>query len=238
MPPGPTGALGDGRWTGLEKTTHCLPRFLSRLHAWKRGYTVEATRSPPERGMHVGHGGDVIAELTTDHQEVEEFFGKIQALPSGDERRKKYAEKAVIELVRHSVAEEAYLYPAVREFLPDGDTVADKEIEDHAKAERIMKELEGADADDPRFDRLVDDLMTEIRAHVRDEEDHLFPRLRTAASAEELAKLGDKVRQAKKTAPTRPHPSAPDTPPANKLLAPGAGMVDRLRDALTGRGKD
>ncbi len=188
--------------------------------------------------MHVGHGGDVIAELTTDHQEVEEFFGKIQALPSGDERRKKYAEKAVIELVRHSVAEEAYLYPAVRQFLPDGDAVADKEIEDHAKAERIMKELEGADADDSRFDRLVDDLMTEIRAHVRDEEDHLFPRLRTAASAEELAKLGDKVRQAKKTAPTRPHPSAPDTPPANKLLAPGAGMVDRLRDALTGRGKD
>ncbi|MFC7818964.1 hemerythrin domain-containing protein, partial [Streptomyces sp. NPDC057367] len=55
---------------------------------------------------------------------------------------------------------------------------------------------------------------------------------------DELMKLGDKVRQAKKTAPTRPHPSAPDTPPANKLLAPGAGMVDRVRDALTGRGKD
>ncbi|MEU3960334.1 hemerythrin domain-containing protein [Streptomyces buecherae] len=186
----------------------------------------------------MGHGGDVIAELTTDHHEVEEFFGKIQSLPSGDERRKKYAEQAVMELVRHSVAEEAYLYPAVREFLPDGDAVADKEIEDHAKAERIMKELEGVAADDSRFDRLVDELMTEIRAHVRDEEDHLFPRLRAAASAEELATLGDKVRQAKKTAPTRPHPSAPDTPPANKLLAPGAGMVDRLRDALTGRGKD
>ncbi|PNG20684.1 hemerythrin, partial [Streptomyces cahuitamycinicus] len=35
----------------------------------------------------------------------------------------------------------------------------------------------------------------------------------------------------------RPHPSAPDTPPANKLLAPGTGMVDRLRDMLSGRGK-
>jgi hypothetical protein len=50
-------------------------------------------------------------------------------------------------------------------------------------------------------------------------------------------KLGDQVRRAKKTAPTPPHPSAPDTPPTNKLLAPGAGMVDCLRDALTGRGK-
>lgn len=41
--------------------------------------------------------------------------------------------------------------------------------------------------------------------------------------------------------PTRPHPSAPDTPPANRLPAPGAGTVDRVGDvgdALTGRGRD
>jgi hypothetical protein len=79
--------------------------------------------------------------------------------------------------------------------------------------------------------------MTEIRSHVTDEEENLFPRLRAACPAEALDTLGDKVRQAKKLAPTRPHPSAPDKPPANKLLAPGAGLVDRLRDALTGRGK-
>ncbi|MFJ9037752.1 hemerythrin domain-containing protein [Streptomyces sp. NPDC102406] len=186
----------------------------------------------------MGHGGDVIAELETDHREVEELFGKIDALPSGDEQRKKYADQAVIELVRHSVAEEAYLYPAVRDLLPDGDKVADQEIEDHAAAERTMKALEGAGAGDPEFDRLIGELMTEIRSHVRDEEDNLFPRLRAAASEDELMKLGDKVRRAKKTAPTRPHPSAPDTPPGNKLLAPGAGMVDRIRDALSGRGKD
>ncbi|EMF23994.1 hemerythrin domain-containing protein [Streptomyces pseudogriseolus] len=186
----------------------------------------------------MGHGGDVIAELTTDHREVEELFGKIEALPSGDEQRKKYADQAVIELVRHSIAEEAYLYPAVREFLPNGDGIADKELEDHAEAERTMKDLEAVDAGDPEFDRLIGELMAEIRSHVRDEEDNLFAQLRSAASEDELMKLGDKVRQAKKTAPTRPHPSAPDTPPANKLLAPGAGMVDRIRDALTGRGKD
>ncbi|ARE72724.1 hemerythrin [Streptomyces sp. Sge12] len=186
----------------------------------------------------MGHGGDVIAELTFDHQEVEDFFKHIQELPSGDPRRKRYADKLTIELVRHSVAEEEYLYPAVREHLPDGDAIADKELEDHAAAERIMKDLEGCKADDPRFDGLVDTLMTEIRAHVADEEGSLFPRLRAACSADTLAGLGDKVRSAKKTAPTRPHPSAPDKPPANKLLAPGVGLVDRLRDAMSGRGKD
>lgn len=186
----------------------------------------------------MGHGGDVIAELTTDHREVEEIFGTIEALPSGDARRKTKADQAIMELVRHSVAEESYLYPAVREHLPDGDTLADKELEDHAAAERTMKDVEGCEADDPRFDALMTKLMAEIREHVADEEENLFPKLRAACPAEVLGELGDKVRTAKKTAPTRPHPSAPDTPPANKLLAPGMGLVDRLRDMMSGRGKE
>ncbi|MGW6982352.1 hemerythrin domain-containing protein [Streptomyces sp. NPDC054932] len=186
----------------------------------------------------MGHGGDVIAELTTDHQEVKDFFRDIGGLPSGDPRRKDCADKLTIELVRHSVAEEVYLYPAVRKHLPDGDAIADKEIDDHAAAERIMKDLEGCDADDPRFDGLIDKLMTEIREHIAEEETVLFPRLRATCSAAALDELGEKVRSAKKTAPTRPHPSLPDEPPANKLLAPGVGLVDRLRDAMSGRGKD
>ncbi|GGM15355.1 hemerythrin [Streptomyces fumigatiscleroticus] len=185
----------------------------------------------------MGHGGNVIDELVTDHREVEEIFGRIEALPSGHQDRKMYADRVTMELVRHSVAEEAYLYPAVREHVPGGDALADKEIDDHARAEQIMKDLEGCGAGDPDFDRLTGMLMSEIRSHVADEEGNLFPRLREACSPQALDQLGDKVRQAKKTAPTRPHPASPDKPPMNKMLAPGAGLVDRLRDAMTGRGK-
>ncbi|MER6349880.1 hemerythrin domain-containing protein [Streptomyces sp. NPDC001595] len=185
----------------------------------------------------MAHGGNVIDELMTDHREVEALFGRIEGLPVGHKDRKMYADQVTMELVRHSVAEEAHLYPAVRAHLPNGDAMADQEIDDHSKAERIMKDLEGCDADDPEFDRLVGMLMSEIRSHVADEEQNLFPLLRQACPAETLDELGDKVRQAKKMAPTRPHPSAPDRPPANKLLAPGMGLVDRMRDALTGRGK-
>lgn len=63
------------------------------------------------------------------------------------------------------------------------------------------------------------------------------PPRRDACSAEQLDELGEKTRRAKKTAPTRPYPSAPDKPPANKLLAPGTGLVDRARDLLSGRGR-
>lgn len=185
----------------------------------------------------MGHGGDVIAELTHDHREVEDLFGRIEALPPGDKQRKVYADQAVMELVRHSMAEEEYLYPSVRQHLVGGDDIADKELHDHAGAEQIMKDLERYEADDREFDELIGKLMAEIRSHVAEEETNLFPKLRVAASAGVLNDLGEKVRRAKKSAPTRPHPAAPQTPPANKLLAPGAGLVDRIRDAVTGRGK-
>jgi hypothetical protein len=103
--------------------------------------------------------------------------------------------------------------------------------------EKLLKELEGRDAEDPRFDDLVARLRLAVSEHVRDEEGRLFPLLAAACTAEALDALGDKVRAAKKTAPTRPHPSAPDKPPANRILAPGVGLVDRARDLLSGRGR-
>ncbi|MCX5417897.1 hemerythrin domain-containing protein [Streptomyces sp. NBC_00059] len=185
----------------------------------------------------MGHGGNVIAELTTDHREVDELFAKIEAQPVGDTQRRKLVDELTIELVRHSVAEEMHLYPAVRDHVEGGDGLADKELSEHAEVERHLKDLERLSADDPEFDHLVAKLKLEVSAHVRDEEGRLFPLLAAACTPQALDELGDKIRSAKKTASTRPHPSAPDTPPGNKLLGPGAGLVDRARDMLTGRGR-
>lgn len=185
----------------------------------------------------MAQGGDVISELINDHREVKELFTRIEELPPGDDQRKTLADQVTIELVRHSIAEEEYLYPAVRDYLPNGNALADKELADHSSAERTMKELESCKAGDAKFDMLVTRLIAEVREHIQDEETNLLPKLRTACTPEALEQLGDKVRRAKKMAPTRPHPAAPDKPPLNKLLAPGTGLVDRARDAITGRGK-
>ncbi|MGW2051710.1 hemerythrin domain-containing protein [Streptomyces sp. NPDC001858] len=187
--------------------------------------------------MEQGDGGNVIDELVTDHREVEELFGRIEALPPGAEDRRRYADRATMELVRQALAEEEYLHPSVRRRVPGGDVLADDELDHHARAERIMKDLEGRAADDPEFDRLVTLLMREIRSHLADQERNLFPRLRAACPTVILDGLGDKVRKARETAPTRPRPSAADEPPADRTLAPGVGLVDRLRDAMTSPGK-
>ncbi|GAA2282721.1 MULTISPECIES: hemerythrin domain-containing protein [Kitasatospora] len=185
----------------------------------------------------MGHGGNVIEELTADHREVEEIFGRLQAMTGRGQELRDLVDEVTIELVRHSVAEEQYLYPAVREHIQGGDRLADKELDDHARVEKILKQLEKMNTDDAHMSMMLQQLMDEVTVHVQDEENNLFPMLRQACTPEALDDLGDKIRRAKAMAPTRPHPAAPDTPMASKILAPGAGLVDRARDFVTGRGK-
>lgn len=64
--------------------------------------------------------------------------------------------------------------------------------------------------------------------HRRELADHMI-------ADSELRDLGEKVLTAKDAAPTQPHPSSPKQPPANLVLDPGAGLVDKVRDGLSGR---
>jgi hemerythrin superfamily protein len=173
--------------------------------------------------------------ILDDHRSVESVFGELEKDTGTPERRRELADHVIAELVRHSVAEEMYMYPVTREVLPDGDKIADHELEEHAEAEQVMKDLDGVDASDPKFDQLLGKLISDIRHHVEEEEADLLPRLQEACSEDQLRDLGEKVLKAKEIAPTRPHPAAPDKPPANKLLGPGVALVDRMRDALSGR---
>ena len=71
--------------------------------------------------------------------------------------------------------------------------------------------LESADVDGPGFSALMDELAETLRDHVQDEEAEQFPELREAIPRDEMVALADKVRTAKQAAPTRPHPSAPNS---------------------------
>ncbi|MFJ8162432.1 hemerythrin domain-containing protein [Streptomyces sp. NPDC096136] len=184
----------------------------------------------------MGHGGNVIDELMADHREVEEMFARIQAMTGSGQELRDLIDEITIELVRHSVAEEQYLYPAVREHVEGCGPMADKEVEDHGRVEKMLKRLEKTDTDDAHMSPLLQQLMDEVAAHVQDEEHNLFPMLKRSCTPQQLDDLGDKIRRAKAMAPTRPHPAAPSSPTASKLLAPGAGLVDRARDFVTGRG--
>jgi hypothetical protein len=83
----------------------------------------------------------------------------------------------IAELVRHAVAEEMFVYPAMRKRLPDGEQAVAHDVEEHQELETLMKRLEGADADDGQFLELVQEIQLVLADHVRDEEDEQLPQL-------------------------------------------------------------
>lgn len=178
---------------------------------------------------------DLVDLIIDDHRDVEAVFTELEQGGQSPEQRKQLVDHVIANLVRHSVAEEQLLYPTARKVLPDGDEVADHEIKEHAEAEQTMKRLEQCEPNDQDFERQVTELIAAIRHHVEEEESTLLPQIKANCPNEQLTKLGDHFEKAKKIAPTRPHPSAPDTPPANLVLDPGAAIIDKVRDTLCGR---
>ena len=177
---------------------------------------------------------DVVDVLTTDHHEVLDLLQQIKVTTNTEEQRD-LADTVISELVRHSVAEEMYVYPAMRKHLPDGDEAVEHDVSEHKELEKTMKKLEGVSADDADFTRLLGELETVLRDHVQDEEGDQFPGLRAQVPRDELVEIARKVEAAKKIAPTRAHPLAPNNQVFHKLVGPGVGLVDRLRDKLTNR---
>ena len=177
---------------------------------------------------------DVIDELTTDHREVAELFDQITATTDPVQRRD-LADSLIAELVRHSVAEEMHVYPAIRDHVPNGDAEVEDDTAEHKQLEVSMKELERADESSPEFLEVLARMRGVFEHHISDEEGTQFPQLRAHIPAERLVELKGKVETAKKLAPTRPHPAAPNAELFHKTVGPGAGLVDRLRDKLTGR---
>ena len=152
------------------------------------------------------------------------------------ERRKELVDQVIIELVRHSVAEEVIVYPNIEDKV--GEDEVEHAREEHAEAEETLQRLEKLDADDPAFDDELETLMGEIRHHIEDEEGRMFADMRRVLDEDELRRLGSRVEAFKKVAPTRPHPNVPNEPLPRMAAGPAASLFDRMRDLATGRGAD
>jgi hemerythrin-like domain-containing protein len=138
---------------------------------------------------------------------------------------------------QHEAAEEQYFWPAVRERLPNGNDLADNAIAQEQEAKEALARLDKLDADSEEFDQLIEAFIPAARRHIEFEETRVWPGLRSALSSAEAQDLGDKLSQAKERAPTRPHPHTPASPGVLKTAGPAVAAVDKLRDAVVGRGR-
>jgi len=168
--------------------------------------------------------------LKQDHRDVERLFKRFEKAGASAFRTKGQLVASMIEaLSRHAAIEELVFYPAVRRELPRLESNVLDSLEEHHVAKVVLEELEDLDPKAELFDAKVRVMIEVVRHHVKEEERSLFPKVRDRISRRELLHLGDALRDAKPGAPTRPHPGAPDEPPANALVGGAVAVIDQAR---------
>jgi hemerythrin superfamily protein len=118
-----------------------------------------------------------IALLKTDHDTVKDLFDKFEKA-DGRPAKKKIVKQALTELKIHGVLEEELFYPAVRK--PVGNDIMNEADEEHHVAKVLIAELEEMDGHEDHYDGKFTVLAENVRHHIKEEENEVFPRAKDA----------------------------------------------------------
>jgi hemerythrin-like domain-containing protein len=209
--------------------------FPNGRGGYRRAVTtpVPLPKLPPVGGETTGR--NVVDVIGEQHDKLLELCDRLVDEGVDQKRRFKIADVVVATLSRHLSAEEQYLYPAVRAVVPDGDELADRELEEDHALLVTLKHFDATRRDDSTFGALAVDIAAAVRRHVEADDAELFPVLLRMAPVEDLIRVGNRIETAEEAAPTRPHPSTPARPPWNKVVDPAVAVVDKIRDVAGGR---
>lgn len=178
-------------------------------------------------------GRDGIQVLIDDHREVESLFAQYEKSSDRGEQTR-IVHKVIHQLAVHGEIEELLFYPRLRTALPEGNELADEAVHEHLTIKQVLNQLDRMTAEDDGFEDRMRDLMAEVRHHVEEEENEIFPKIREAVDADQIQRLGTSLQGAKAIVPTRPHPSAPTGPVGKLATSPPVALIDRVRDAIRG----
>ncbi len=146
-----------------------------------------------------------IQMLKDDHRTVEKLFSRFEeAGPDANQEKREIRDRIVKELSIHAHVEEIVFYPATRKARGEGEEMVQEALQEHAEAKQLLKELSTLEPEDGRFDQTMQQLIGDVRHHVDEEENDMFPKVNEVLSSQELSELGDRIQEAKRDAPETP----------------------------------
>ena len=147
---------------------------------------------------------DALQLLKRDHDEVDKMFKEYEDIKDGAEDSEKEALVAQIcdALTVHAQIEEEIFYPSARRALDadEGKDLLDEAAVEHQTLKDLIERLEAAPTDDPLYDAGVKVLSEYVKHHVKEEENEMFPKIKsssmdTAAVGRKLADRKDQLTQ-------------------------------------------
>jgi hemerythrin superfamily protein len=122
---------------------------------------------------------DAIALLKADHKAVTQLFADYGKTRSGS-RKKALVAEICAALSVHAQIEEEIFYPAVKSALKDKLLVPEATVE-HATVDDLIGQLEGVEPDGESYDAKVKVLSEYVKHHVKEEQNEMFPKVRSSS---------------------------------------------------------
>lgn len=188
---------------------------------------------------------DVIKK---DHEEIKEYANNIRNA-TDDDTKTQWQNQFTWELARHSIAEELVVYPAFEKYLgAKGQEMADKDRAEHQSAsfypcgvalenqlinhqvKEALKKFQNLNPTSHDFLPTLDGLMSDLNAHIKEEENDDLPALETAIQTADSESMAGSFRRTKAFVPSRSHPGAPDKPPFETVVGLMTAPIDHLAD--------
>lgn len=128
--------------------------------------------------------GNWVEALTAEHRMVEKMFEQLLATSEGEMlKREALLSKIAYALNKHAIEEENVIYPALSEahFADQARHLA----EEHQEAKTFIYDLRRISSTDAAWLPKAQEFWTKLQAHMREEEDEVFPAFRDGLSADE-----------------------------------------------------
>lgn len=135
---------------------------------------------------------DALSFLQHDHDTVKALFEEFEK--SGEKafaKKKKLAEEICFELTVHTTLEEELFYPQVEKEIKELEGLLKEASVEHKSAKALIAEIQEMAAEDSLFNAKVKVLSEQISHHVQEEEEEMFPKVRS--SNMDITKLLDKL---------------------------------------------
>lgn len=143
---------------------------------------------------------DALTLLKEDHDKVKKLLSELESTTErGLKTRSDLFATIKGELTVHEIIEEEIFYPAMRDHPKAKDMVLEA-YEEHNVVDTILTELDQTPPDDETWGAKATVMAENLRHHIDEEENEMFPTARKLFEEAELKELGEKMAARRGTA--------------------------------------
>lgn len=142
---------------------------------------------------------DAVGLLTADHNRVRGMFARFKEAHEAEDKTTmiEVAGKIFDELHVHTTIEEDVFYPSIKDTSSEIQETVEEGLQEHHVADVLMEELGQVEGGSDEWVAKMMVLIENVEHHAQEEEQELFPPVRSALSSDELDALATRLEDRK-----------------------------------------